>query len=178
MKKLLSLVLLVSLVFTLSACGAKPGYPKDGYAEGRLGDTMHNVFFDFTVNSASLVAEYNGYTPAEGYELLLTDITVKNTFEESIPMYDDDFQAQWGEDDNDDAFCTPVEEALGDEQLPAEYELAVGEERTGKVLFEVPTGNKDFSISYQEYFASEDGSSASGEDTGDVFFVYFTAKAA
>ena len=57
---------------------------------------------------------------------------------------------------------------VSDQQLPTEYELAVDEERTGALVFEVPEGEKDFSISYLELF--EDGSE------GDVFFVYFTAE--
>lgn len=179
MKKLLSLCVLVSLVLTLAACGAKPGFPdEDGYAEGRLEDTMHNYFFDFTVNSAAQVLTYGDYTPAEGNSLLVVDVTVKNTFEESIPMYDTDFQVQWGEDDDDEAFAIPVEDGLSDKQLPTEYELTVGESRTGELVFEVPTGNKDFSFSYQEYFSSEDETLASGEDMGNVFFVFFTAEAA
>ena len=35
--------------------------------------------------------------------------------------------------------------------------------------YEVPSGTKDFSVSFQEYFEDE--------TTGDVFFVYFTAGA-
>ena len=36
----------------------------------------------------------------------MADITVKNTFEQSIEMYDTDFQVQW--DDGDDAYAYPI----------------------------------------------------------------------
>ena len=67
---------------------------------------MHTMFFDFTVTGAYLAEEYEGYQPAEGNQLLVADITVKNTFEQSIEMYDTDFQVQW--DDGDDAYAYPI----------------------------------------------------------------------
>ena len=51
--------------------------------------------------------------------------------------------------------------------LPGEYELGIGKSINGLLVFEVPAGNKDFSISYLEMFDDD--------TTGDVFFVYFSA---
>jgi len=95
---------------------------------------------------------------------------VKNTDTASIPMFDTDFQAQWNEDEDDDAFSMPIEKIVSDQQLPDEYELGVKESRTGLLIFEVPEEYKDFSVSYMEYF--------SDDTTGDLFFVYFTADQA
>ena len=155
----------------LAGCGEKEGYASDGYAEGRMGDTMHTCFFDYTVNSAYLCDEYEGYTAVQdGFCLLVADVTVKNTFQETIPMFDSDFQVQWGDDDPD-AFDFPITyygDAVSENQLPTEYDLAIDETQSGLLVYEVPEGEKDFSISYLEAF--EDGSE------GDVFFVYFTAE--
>ena len=173
MKKMMATCLAVMLLLT--GCGDKTGYAEDGYGEGNLGDTMHTYFFDYTVNSAYLCPEFEGYTPSqEGYTLLVADVTVKNTFNESIPMYDTDFQVQWNTEDGYDVPITYYADAVSDQQLPTEYELAVDEERTGLLVFEVPADQKDFSISYLELFESE--TSEEG-DEGDVFFVYFTAEA-
>lgn len=101
MKKLLAAAGALCLAVTLGACQLfNP-------TEGRLNDTMHTMFFDFTVTGAYLAKEYEGYQPAEGNQLLVADITVKNTFRESIEMYDTDFQAQWGEDEDPEAYSTP-----------------------------------------------------------------------
>ncbi len=150
---------------------SRPGYPdENGNAEGRLGDTMHTYFFDYTVNSAYLCDEYEGYTPSEGYEILVADVTIKNTVTSTLPMYDTDFQVQWN-DEADDAYGFPVtlelEDVLNDQMLPGEYELAIGKSINGLLVYEVPAGNKDFSISYLEMFDDD--------TTGDVFFVYFSA---
>lgn len=151
------------------------GYPDEyGNAEGRIGDTMHTYFFDYTVNSAYLCDEYEGYEPVNsGYEILVADVTIKNTFIESLPMFDSDFQVQWG-DDADDAYEYPITcfyleegEVLNDQMLPYEYELSINQSVNGLLVFEVPAGKKDFSISYLELFDDD--------TSGDVFFVYFTA---
>lgn len=180
MKRLASLVLTVILAAgTLTGCGStpseQPGYPnKNGYAEGRMGDTMHTYFFDYTINSAYICDTYEGYTPtfsSNADALVVAEITVKNTHNKSIDMYDSDFQIQWGEQD---AYEYPITlylksgETIGKNMLPDIYRLAVNESRTGVIVFEVPSGKNDFSISYKEYFDND--------TTGDTFFVFFSAE--
>ena len=137
--------------------------------EGKMGSTMKTAWFNFTVNDAYYTEDaIGGYTPSAGNVLVVVDITVKNTFSETIPMFDTDFQLQWG-DDSEDAYSFPVvtNEEIIDDQLPEEYELKIKEERTGVLVFEAPEGNEDFSLSFLEYY--EDDSE------GNLFFVYFTA---
>lgn len=177
MKKIVSVTLAAMMVFALAGCGksASSSSSNDGYEEGRMGDTMHTYFFDYTVESAYVCDEFEGYTPAEGNQILVAEVTVKNTNKESIEMYDTDFQAQWG-DDGDDDYEVPITydgtdvevEPLNEEQLPGIYDLGVNESRTGLLVFEVPEGKKDFSISYMEAFDDD--------STGTTYFVYFTAK--
>ncbi|MCM1064115.1 MAG: DUF4352 domain-containing protein [Eubacterium sp.] len=161
-----------SIASSSSAASTEAGYPdENGNAEGYLGDTMHTYFFDYTVNSAYLCDEYEGYTPADGNEILVADVTVKNTVTSTLPMYDTDFQIQWN-DTADDAFGFPItlelNDVLNDQMLPAEYELSINQSVNGLLVYEVPAGNKDFSISYLEMFDDD--------TTGDVFFVYFSAS--
>lgn len=146
----------------------------DGYGEGRMGDVMQTYFFTYSVNSAYLTDSFEGYAPAEGNALLVAEMTVKNTGRQSIEMYDTDFQAQWGDEEG---FSLPITfdmetgEDLGtvsDKQFPGTYTLGVNESRTALLVFEVPAGNRDLSISHMEYFS--DGT------TGDTFFVFFTAS--
>lgn len=137
--------------------------------EGKMGSVMKTAWYNFTINDAYYTTEaIGGYTPSEGNVLLVVDITVKNTFSETIPMSNYDFQLQWG-DDSDDAFAFPVEtnESIIDDQLPAEYDLKIKEEISGVLVYEAPAGYDDFSISTLEYYE---------DDTeGNLFFVYFTA---
>lgn len=157
-QRLFALAAAVVMALGLTACGGS------GSSEGRTGDTMETYFFDFTVNSAYLTSDYAGHTPAEGNVLLVADITVKNTFQQSIEMYDTDFQVQW--DDGDDAYAYPITtdmetytevDPVGENQLPGTYSLAVDEERTGELVYEVPSGFADFSIAYLEQFVDDSG---------------------
>lgn len=182
MKKIASLLLATLMTVSLVGCGDSSEslsgtndiYPEEGYAEGGLEDVMHTYFFNYTVNSAYICEEYEGYVPADGFDLLVADVTVKNTSGESITMYDTDFQIQWGDDDNDDAFDVPVTyymettQSLGDDVFPYEYDLANKESRTGLLIFEVPEGEPEYSLSYLEYFDDD--------TSGDVFFVFFSAE--
>lgn len=148
-------------------------YPDEyGDAEGTYGDIMHTAFFEYTVNSAYLCDEYDGYEPLDGNALLVADVTVNNPYKSDVTMYDTDFQVQWGSD-ADDAYDYPItfyldeDETLNDEMLPYEYSLRRYESRNGLLVFEVPEGETYFSISYLEIY--DDNSE------GDVFFVYFNA---
>ena len=164
MKKFAGIMVATVLAFSLVACGPVDSAVQnlagaasnkgsgvvtaddDGYAEGRIGDVMRTYFFDYTVNSAYTCKEFEGYTPAEGNKLLVAELTVKNTDRSTVTMYDTDFQIQWGDDDDDDAFDAPItyySDAVSDDQLPEEYDLSVNEERTGLLVFEVPEDSKD-----------------------------------
>lgn len=182
MKKAMVLALTLLALLALTACGgddssdSREVSAEDGYAEARIGDTVHSYFMDFTVNGAYTTADYNGHTAPEGRQVLVVELTVKNTFNESLPMYDDDFQGQWASSSETGEFAWPITEGedgvdrdtVAEEQLPAEYELAVNESRTGTLVFDVPADEKDFSISHQELF--DDGTE------GDTLFVFFTAE--
>ncbi|WP_312279267.1 DUF4352 domain-containing protein [Oscillibacter sp.] len=166
-KKWISVAAL-AMMLMLTACG---GSSSEEYEEGRIGDVMHSEFFDFTVNSVYICDTYEEYTPDADHKLLVSELTIKNTFNETIPMFDTDFQAQWADkDDQDNAFANPVETMVSEEQMESEYDLAVDEERTGLLIFEVPTDFDDFSIVYLEEFDT-------GE-TGNLYEVFFTAKEA
>lgn len=180
MKRTVCFLLSVAMVLTLAACGGKKEdgvYAEDGYGEGRMGETVHTYFFDYTVNSAYTCGEYSGHTAGEGSQMLVVDVTVKNTSRESIEMYDTDFQAQWDSQEEGD-FRVPITtdmetfeelDPISDDQLPGTYTLGVNEERAGELVFEVPEGKSDFSLSHMELFDDE--------SEGDTFFVFFTAEA-
>ena len=185
MKRRTFLALTLLLLLTLAACGGSDGdssgggadiYAEGGYGEGRAGDVIHSVFMDFSVNSAYTTSNYHGHAAPEGKKVLVVEMTVKNTFNESLSMWDDDFQGQWSASTETDEFAWPITEGEGgssldtvaEEQFPAEYELAVNESRTGELVFDVPADERDFSISHKELFADD--------SEGDTFFVYFTAS--
>lgn len=198
MKRMFALLLTLGLVLALTACDQIPGQSgngnatggasassddgriraEDGFAYGFLGDTLRTVFFDFTVNSAYICSEFEGYTPSEGNELLVVDMTVFNYTISSWPMWDTDFQVEWGGEGNED-FALPITYARGDlypntgvepwgDLFPLEFDLGIQETRDGLLVYEVPAGGKDFALYFGEYFDDE--------SSGDLFCVYFTPE--
>ncbi len=139
-------------------------------ATGDIGRTFSTMFFDYTVVSAESPAEYDGYTPAEGNRLLVLRVRVKNDFGSTLPMYDTDFQLQWGPGDYDYAWAV---DAFNDEMMPLEWELADGREATYDMLFEAPAGQNDFSLVYLEEYTDADGN----DQTGEFFSADFTLPA-
>lgn len=137
----------------------------DGYFSGRIGDHMRTVFFEFTVNSVEYPEAYGDITPADGNQLVLADVTVRNVFSQTLPMSIYDFQIQWGEGDED--FGYQAEGLTGDNLMPDQYQLLRGASESYKLLYEIPADadpNK-LSISYLEVWDDN--------TEGDVFFVYF-----
>lgn len=159
--------------------GASAFAPLDGSAGvsgmltaiGDIGRTFDTMFFDYTVVSAESPAEYDGYTAASGNKLLVVGVKVKNDFGSTLPMYDTDFQIQWGPGDYDYAWAV---DAFNDKMMPLEWELANGKEVTYDMLFEVPAGQNDFSLVYLEEYTDRFGE----DQVGDLYSADFTLLAA
>lgn len=136
---------------------------EQSYYSGRIGDHMRNVFFEYTVNSVDYPASYGDITPADGNQLLVADVTVRNVFSQTLPMSIYDFQVQWGDGDQDYGY---QEKGLtGDNLMPDQWQLMRGASETYKLVFQVPADATEFSISYLELWDDN--------TEGDVFFVYF-----
>lgn len=165
--KLLALVLALSVVFTGCSLGDLGLKEEEPQLTGEIGDTLETMFFDFSVDEASSPAEYDGYTPAEGNRLVLCTVTVTNTFGETLPMFDADFQLQWGSGDEDYAWAI---DAFNDELMPLEWELLTGDTATYKMLFEAPADVDRFMIVYLEMYTDADGN----DGEGDLFNVNFS----
>lgn len=152
----------------LAGCGAVP------QTEGGVGDTLSNMFFDFTVNSAESTDSYFGYPAAADGQLVVCSVTVKNTTDNDLPMYDADFQLQWGSGDEDYAWAlNPMEEdengIPSNSQMPLEWTLPVDGEATYDLVFEAPADVSSFSLVYLERYTDENGN----EGEGDLYSVAF-----
>ena len=168
MKKGLALLLSAALMLTaLAACGGKEDDTNGGESEGEgnyIGDTVRTEWFDFTVEEAYFCDEYEGNTPESGKRLVVASMTLKSRFDESVPMFQEDFPIMWGYDEDWD-MAYPID-AFTDEQLPDEYNLGIRRTKSGLLVYEVPEDQKDFSIGFMEIF--EDDSE------GETYFVDFT----
>lgn len=110
-----------------------------------MNEPLKNSFFECTVTGAELAEELGGYAPeTEGYQFLKVDITVKNTFGNTIPVGNYDFYLMWngGNDVADMEFVEGM--------YPDDVELADGETISGFLVFEVPADVSDIMLMYDE----------------------------
>lgn len=130
----------------LSNIGDAIGDLISGDTKGTVGKAYHTQWFAFRVDSIEHVAEYAGYTAAEGNELVDVVVTIQNIFGDPIPMGTFDFYL------DSDTFLeyewpmNPLDETM----MPEEYELADDEERTYHMVYEVPTDLSDLTLYYTE----------------------------
>lgn len=138
------------------------------YVWGQVGETMKTYWFNFNVTSATLYSEYDGNIPTDGYQFLELKLWMKNTFNESVPMFWSDFDVEW---DDPDSYELPVFISVdGKELTEEEYEYSL--RRAGSIdlvmVYEVAEGYDEFFVYFDEEFA--DGT------VGDVFAVYLAPE--
>ncbi len=188
MKKLFCMLLALAMLLSLAACGGKDGggdangggnagtdgggSEGGGYHEGRPGQAVSTYWFDFTVGEAYACQEFGGYTAKkdEGMRLVVVPLTVKNTQDYKVDMFQTDFQLEWDVEDG-----VAVALSAGDldskEVFPDEYVLDPGGSREGVLVYEVPEMDLYY-LTFLEVF--DDGSEAGRK--GDSFVITLTAE--
>lgn len=167
MKKRFLLFFSVLLLILTVSCDPLPPQLRGGGdgGEGYLGDTMHTVFFDFSVSDAAACGSYESYAPPAGSKLIVATVAVLNTYPGVLPMSRFDFQIQWGDGNKDYGYPLAV---YCEAQLPDAYELAVDESRTGVLIYEVPDASSGYSVSYLEVYENQ--------ETGSAYFIYLSPE--
>jgi hypothetical protein len=165
--RIAAVALMAMLTFSLVACGdtnggnvisdigrmlQAEGRPYNNVTTGKVGDTLTNSFFDWTVKSVTakdtVIVDGEEYLPSvDGYKFLIVDITTKNVFDQPNPMGNADFSIIWGE--GDDITEDYTYEAFMDGMYPDDFEEAVGQSTSGTLVFEVP---KDVHSAYIAYY--------------------------
>lgn len=154
-----------------------------GKAEGVMGNVMKTSFMEFTLNDAWLTSAYQTLTPDSGMSLLVLNITTHVTQSSELKLYDTDYQVQWGgtgEEDysvpvtyRDEWATAPTYKRVVNLQgiegmFPGEAVLQSDESLTTDYVYQVPAGNNNFTLQFQEFFADE--------SLGDRFIVTFSAS--
>ncbi len=115
-----------------------------------MNETLTCSFFDFTITSAETQSQLGEYTPQQdGYQFLVTEVTVKNITKEAIPVGNYDFYVLWngGQDASYTAFL--------DDMYPDDISLEPGKTLSGKLVFEIPVDAADVMIGYDEVWDDE-----------------------
>lgn len=160
LKKLLSVLLVLSMAFSLGACGKSENTVSDikenisntvaqmlsGNVQGKVGKNYSTQWFEFRIDYIEEVAEYAGYKPAEGNRLLDVLIMEKCTFDEPIPMGTFDFYLDAAALDEEIFPMDPLDQTM----MPEDFDLAAGESVSYHMIYEVPKNTTDLLLSYSE----------------------------
>lgn len=121
---------------------------------GKIGETLTNSFFDLTVNEAHRMSTVSGYTPdSEENEFLCVNVTVKNIFDEEIPVGTYDFNIRWAlGDDGYDIALSEVGDDFGFDCYPEDTILSKNATVTGNVYFIIPKDCPMLKLEYVEYY--------------------------
>jgi hypothetical protein len=157
-------VLLLSVMLSLSACSQKVeeaadtaanavssagrtlGQLLEGDVTGEIGKDYRTEWFSFNIVSVEEVAEYAGYTPAEGFALIDVIISETCAFEEAIPMGTYDF---YMDSDVFEEYIYPLD-PLDDSMMPADFELAPDESVEYHMVYEIPAERDNLVLMYTE----------------------------
>ena len=189
MKKLSVLLLALAVIFGSAGCTRKTlsdivnennggtenntTGTDDSYHEYEAGDTVHTMFFDFTVLDYLSSTDINGITPEAGKQFVGVKLNIENTFNKDITMFSSDLIIEWEPTSADDKGAEGPhsyydKEAIFNEEFEKEYTLAPGESKEGVLLFEIPEGITKVAITTQDIYTDKQGN----EHKGDVYIVH------
>lgn len=127
-----------------------------------IGEQAETKWFNFTVTNLTAADCVNSnYAPA-GYKFVVADITLKNTYGQAIPMYENDFLllSKYSNGSQKEimtekllnyGYSAFVFQLYDNTARSYYFNLAAGETKSGKLIFLAASGAENYTLSYTEY---------------------------
>lgn len=146
MKKILFMLLCLSLVVFLVACGGEKQKEatKETAASAETQQAKEGI--EVVLNGTSSATEDEWDELEDGYELAIANITVTNNTTEAYefnPMY---LTLQYDNQAVSESFCTPKGQKVLDH-----FMIEPGKDLTGIVCFDVPIGTTEYNLYYNDF---------------------------
>ncbi len=168
MKKMIRVLAAAAAVLSLSACKEEVRI-----TEAQACEPLSTMFFSYTVNDAETAKTLADKSTYDDYCFLVVDLSVANLSDSTISMSDADFWIAWGE--GEDEYDAPIsaygEEPVVNDELAQVYEVGIGEEVRGSLVFIVPESEDTFVLHTEDYYST---SESSEPVTGDTYSVTFS----
>lgn len=138
---------------------AEDGRSYGGLIQGEAGDKMETAFFDVTVENAVRYDTYQFddglYQAEDGNTYLVVTFTIKNTYDEAIPMSITDFTLDYEGNQSKDIITGYGKADLNKADFMDNiFTLKKGESVTKSVLFTVKN-KKNYTLNYTEYYEDD-----------------------
>lgn len=135
-----------------------------GWLGANIGDKITAKWYDFTINSIEEINEYNGYKAKDGKTLYHAQITITNTTDKDVYLFDGDFTLVWNLENEEFSYQYSMD-AFNDSMLSNEMVIEPGATKTIDTLYEVDkTTEKPLAIYYYEQY--------SDNQNGNKYYVY------
>ncbi len=137
-----------------------------------MGEKISVYWFDFTLTGVETAKTWEGLEAEEGNILAVCSLELSNRSDRAVPMGWDDFLLRWGDESDPGEAAAPLpwqEDCQG--QLPDEFDLQRGEDRSGVLVYQVPEDLERAALVFQERF--DEGGDESRFAEGDRYMVWF-----
>ncbi|MBR1416237.1 MAG: DUF4352 domain-containing protein [Bacilli bacterium] len=185
MKNIKKSIILTSSLFLLSGCALPfqsnkypawttkgllesytlvDGRTVDGWMGLEVGTKVSAKWYDFTVNNIEELSEYSNYKASNDKKLIHATITITNTSDKDVYIFDGDFALVWNLDSEERKYVTSMD-AFTDTMLKNETVIKVGETKTIDTVYEIDKNiEKPMAIYYYEQYS--DG------QKGNKYYIY------
>ena len=137
----------------------------DGWLGTNVGEKVSARWYEFTVNNIEEVQEYNGRKPEENKKLIHASITITNTSDKDVYLFDGDFALVWDLEKDERSYAYSMD-AFTDTMLTNETVIKIGETKTIDTVYEIDSSiKKPMAVYYYEQY--NDG------QKGNKYYVYF-----
>src|SRR5574344_791402 len=136
----------------------------DGWLGAKIGEKVSAKWYDFTVNYVEFLNDYASYTPESDKILVHASITIDNTSDKAIYLFDGDFALVWDLANDERSYAYSMD-AFTDSMLTNEMVINKGESKTIDTVYEIDkTVKKPMAIYYNEQYS--DG------QKGNKYYIY------
>ena len=138
----------------------------DGWLGAKVGEVVKAKWYDFVVNYVEIANSYAGYTASDGKTLIHSSITITNTSDKIVYLFDGDFLLMWNLEKNERDYVYSMDPYFSD-MLVQDMSINIGESKTIHTVYEVDKkiiNKKTMAIYYHEQYS--DG------QKGNNYYVY------
>ena len=137
-----------------------------GWMGANIGDKVSAKWYDFTVDKVEFLNEYEGYKVSDDSKVLVhATITITNTTNKDVFLFEDDFALVWDLDKEDRSYVSSMK-AYTDTMLVNEMVVGVGETKTIDTVYEIDKKTeKPMALFYYEQYLED-------SQKGNKYYVY------
>lgn len=138
----------------------------DGWVGDKIGSKINAKWYDFTVNYAEIVDYYEGVKAEDGKVLVHASISITNTSDKVVYLFDGDFALVWDLENDERSYAYSMDPYFNN-MLTNDEQINVGETKVIHTVYQIDKSvadSKTMAIYYHEQYS--DG------QRGNNYYIY------